>query len=173
MRPCFTCSAKPPNRFKSASSCSTMCSQPTHLSSSVPAHSDLSPAHSRRMRPSLRQTSISASKAVFISAEPGAICKLARSPSSSVRRRCAMAPNSLSNASANCCTPSLTSSSVTSFSETPLASNSASIARAPAISCSMTSGVASPWSRNASMVAGGMVSTVSRPMSASTYIVSL
>ena len=30
-----------------------------------------------------------------------------------------------------------------------------------------------PWSRNASIVAGGMVSTVSRPISASTYIVSL
>ena len=150
-----------------------MCSQPTHLSSSVPVHSDLSPAQSRRMRPSLRQTSISSSKAVFISGEPGAISRQARSPSSSVRRRCAMAPNSLSNASANCCTPSLTSSSVTSFSEMPCCSSSASTARAPATSCSMASGVTSPWSRNASIVAGGMVSTVSRPISASTYIVSL
>ena len=52
-----------------------MLSQPSHLSSSVPVHSDLSPAQSRRMRPSLRQTSISASKAVFSSGEPEPDCE--------------------------------------------------------------------------------------------------
>ncbi len=170
---CFTSRAKSCSRRKSVSSCSAMCSQPPHLPSSVPVHSDLSPAQSRRMRPPARHASISASMAAFISGEPGAISRLARSPSKIVRRPRATAPSNLSNASANCCTPSVTSSSVTSCSEMPSRSSSASVARAPASSCSITSGIAWPWSRNASIVAGGMVSTVSRPISASTYIVSL
>ena len=58
---CFISSAKLCSRSTSASSSSTMVSQPSHLSSSVPVHSVLSPAHRRRMRPSLRQASISAS----------------------------------------------------------------------------------------------------------------
>src|ERR1019366_4168251 len=128
--PCFTSFAKAVSRSISASSCSTMFSQPSHLSSSVPAHNDVSPAQSRRIRPPARQTSISASKAAFISGEPSPISMQARSPSRSARRCRAMAPNSLSNESANCCTPSVTSSSVTSFSEMPRRSSSASTARA-------------------------------------------
>ena len=170
---CFTSFAKASRRSISVSSCSTTCSQPSHFSSSVPVQSDFCPAQSCRTCPPARQTSISASKAIFISGEPGRISMLTRSPSRSARRCRAMAQNSLSNESANCCTPSVTSSSVSPVSEMPRRSSSASTARAPAMSCSMTSGIASPWSRNASIVAGGIVSTVSRPISASTYIVSL
>src|ERR1019366_2128446 len=52
--PCFTSFAKAVSRSISASSCSTMFSQPSHLSSTVPAHSDVSPAQSRRIRPPAR-----------------------------------------------------------------------------------------------------------------------
>ena len=56
------------------------------------------------------------SKAVCISRRAQSDVEARRwSPSRSARRRRAMAPNSLSNASANCCTPSLTSSAVISL----------------------------------------------------------
>ena len=170
----FMFSAKPCSRSTSASSSSTMLSQPSHLSSSVPVHRVLSPAQRRRMRPVFAPDLHFLIEGGLQRRESPA---RSRSGRDRLRAACGAAArwrrNSLSNESANCCTPSATSSSVISFSEMPCCSSSASIARAPATSCSMASGVALPWSRNASMVAGGIVSTVSRPTSASTYIVSL
>ena len=55
-----------------------------------------------------------------------------------------------------------------SLSEMPSCSRSASSALAPGRSCSTASALTTPWSRKASMVSGGMVLTVSRPISAST-----
>src|SRR6266850_7035226 len=70
-------------------------------------------------------------------------------------------------ASANSLTPSTISLSVTSFIEIPALARSAMVFAAPS-TFSVRLGRSFPWSRNASIVAGGIVSTVSAPMSSST-----
>src|SRR5580704_2286692 len=107
------------------------------------------------------------------SIEPAATSRGARSPAISARRRWPTTPSNLSKESAKARTPSSTSSSVILSREMPWFSSMPRRMRAPARSCSTASGLTTPWSRKASIVAGGMVSTVSRPISSSTYIVSL
>src|ERR1700730_3699112 len=75
------------------------------------------------------------------------------------------------NASAKSFTPSTTSFSVTSLMEMPAFSSEA-MTLAASSTFSVKLGRTRPWSRKASKVSGGIVSTVSGPMSSSTYITS-
>ena len=153
----------------------TTCSQPSHLSSSVPVHSDcvagpeaadapvLAPGLHLRLdgRLHLRRARLDLQAAVG-------------RPRAASRRRRAMVPSSLSNASANCCTPSVDQLVGDRRPARCRCCSSVGERRAGARDVLLeASGVTLPWSRNASIVAGGMVLTVSRPISASTYSVSL
>src|SRR6267378_1246716 len=82
-----------------------------------------------------------------------------------------VASSSCLNASAKSFTPSTTSFSVTSFMEMPAFSSEAITLEASS-TFSVKLGRTRPWSRKASKVAGGIVSTVSGPISSSTYITS-
>ena len=112
-------------------------------------------------------------EAAVISGPPDANSRRSRSPSSSVRRPRATAPSKFVERVGELLHPVRRPAPRDLLQRDAGCSSSASTARAPAMSCSMASGVTSPWSRKASMVAGGIVLTVSRPISASTYIVSL
>ncbi len=79
----------------------------------------------------------------------------------------ATAPSSLSAASMKSCTPSSTRVSPTLAMSMPASARHVMTRSAPATSSSMAL-FRVPWSRNASMVAGGMVLTVSGPISSST-----
>ena len=87
-------------------------------------------------------------------------------------RLAATEPSSLSAASANSSTPSCTSFSVMP-SRSSLCSATAAITARASSKPSVSEARAWPWSRKASIVAGGMVLTVSGPISSSTYITSL
>src|SRR6266511_1771488 len=85
--------------------------------------------------------------------------------------RASIVASSFANGSAKSRTPSSSSRVVTSSSETPSAASSAMAARAPSRPVSRV-GATRPWSRKASKVAGGTVSTVSGPISSSMYMTS-
>ena len=140
-------------------------SQPSHLPSSPPVHSVASPCQKRRVHASARAVSSRASTA--FSSPSGRLADMPfwRSPRNA-SRLAATAPSSASAASENCFTPSGTSAAVTSLSFSPSRSASASTCRASSTP-SFSVRCAVPWSRNASIVLGGMVFTVSGPISVS------
>src|SRR5438067_2477637 len=72
---------------------------------------------------------------------------------------------------ANAATPSSCSLRVTASRSIPTSARRRKMSRAPSRSCSRV-GPSLPWSRKASMVAGGMVLTVCGPISSSTYMTS-
>ncbi len=156
---------------RSAERSSITRSQPSHFASSAPLHRLASCAQRSRTLPCLRQSSITAFTSPASGSGRLACMVLSLSPSMAARFA-ATDPSSLSAAAANSSTPSTTSALVTSSSPSPCSSAAAMTARAPSRS-SVRLARGCPWSRNASMVAGGMVSTVSGPISSSTYSTSL
>ena len=162
-----------PWRYRPARA-STMSSQPSHLSSSAPVQSVLSPAQSRRIVPSLRQASIFVVEGRLQSRQSrradrsgGVIALDQRAPAPrDGAEQLVERVGELLHAVLDQLVGDLARARCR-----PLQRRRGSRAR-PSTSCSMASGIAFPWSRNASIVAGGMVLTVSRPISASTYMVS-
>src|SRR3954454_21052880 len=93
-------------------------SQPSHLFSSSPVHTDLSLLQSLRILADARHSSVLLATALPSPSLNENFCA-SIPPPSDVARLCATAPYNLSAASANSLTPSTTSSAVIASSEMP------------------------------------------------------
>ena len=142
-----------------------MPSHPSHCASSLPLQSDASPAQSFLTFPSAPH-SANDSFTAAASGSGSVYVKRLRLPAPASLVCFSTAFSSFPKASEKSCTPSMRSLSVTSFMEIP---TSASVAIVSAANSTSSTRLARgrPWSRNASKVAGGIVLTVSGPISSS------
>ncbi len=141
-------------------------SQPSQFDSSLPVQTFESRAQRRFTLPLVPQSSSTASTCAASSSGKVYVWRPAIA-SAGARQLASTAASSSAKASENRRTPSASSRSVTSFKETSSSARASSVACAPARPASSESRNR-PCSRKASYVAGGIVFTVSGPMSSST-----